>query len=452
MKFTTVSFAMVGIFVLFVPSASAQYVIKVAETGVNYTGQAGSITSFSITSFLAPPSYGAQSSTTPAFPAVTSAGSGVFEFSTNFITAATTTNSPIPGGIGNFTSFAPNPVGFSDFGASFLANGSAASGNTGIFTTTAGNATNPSAVVTNATAFPGGGTFGAIGIPTVAHATTYFTGGPAAGSYGGVFSREMSFGGGILTVADFNTPIPNGSGNFSSFSDPVYGNTVPTSYGSGGGFTDIAFNGQNGGRFGIYRQTGGTIARVVDNTVTPPSGTGPFTAFSNTPAIYGHDVGANVAFYGKSPGRAGIYTAKNGVVIRMADTTTAVPGGTGTFANFLVGGTTPTAVSVVNGNVVFQGTDSVGKVGVYASNSVTLQKLVAVGDVVDGHTITAVSLSTYAYSGLDAVVLLDYVGGEAVYRFQVTVPEPTAVAASVTGFLLLGRTIRRRIRKPPGTR
>jgi hypothetical protein len=431
-------------------TAQAQYVIKVVETGVSYTASAGSIGTFTITSFLAAPS---RMTTVTAFPASTSAGSGIFEITPNFITAATTTNSSIPGGTGNFTSFAPNPTSVSDSGDSFLASGSAAPGNVGIYTTAAGNATVPTAVVNNATPFPGGGTFSYFSAPAVAHSTTFFAGGPTSGSSLGIFSRETAFGGPLLTVADTTTPVPSGSGNFTSFADPTYGNTIPHAYGGGPSFTDVVFNGQGGGRFGVYRQTGGTISRVVDNTITPPSGAGPFTAFGATPAIYGHDTAAQVAFYGESPGRSGIYLAQSGTVTLMADTSTAVPGGAGSFASFLVGGTTPTATSVFNGRVVFQGTDSAGKVGVYAAGNGSVQKLVAVGDVIDGHSITAVSISTYAFNGQDAAVLLDYAGGEAIYRFQVTVvPEPASLLAAAAGFLLLGRTFRRQIRKSPGLR
>jgi hypothetical protein len=100
-------------------------------------------------------------------------------------------------------------------------------------------------------------------------------------------------------------------------------------------------------------------------------------------------------------------------------------------------------VALSGGRVVFAGTNLAGT-GVYSYRAGVIQKVVATNDVLDGHTITSVAISDFAYSGGNTTVLLGYSGGAAVYQF-VPVPEPVAGLAAACGFLLLGRSVRRRI-------
>src|SRR3954468_20312101 len=110
----------VGLSVL-VPAARAQYTpVKVVETGVAYPG-VGAFTTF--------PSGPSVSGSTVAFPASTAAGQGIFTVTGGTVTAVATFATPVPGGTGNFTTFAPPPVGLSAAGVAFGGNGIPAPGN-----------------------------------------------------------------------------------------------------------------------------------------------------------------------------------------------------------------------------------------------------------------------------------------------------------------------------------
>jgi hypothetical protein len=411
----------------FAPSARAQFTpTKVIETGVTYPGFDQFV------SFPAAPSISGNRIALPT--ATASAKQSILTITGGTITEAANFSTPIPSGSGNFTTFAPYPVGLSANGVAFGGQGSPAPGNAGNYTTVTGPVT---VVVNNITAFPGGGTFNSFSIPSISGITAVFAGGPAPGTALGVFSRDGT--GPLLTVANTSTPVPFGAGNFTAFTDPANGGTLPSVSGP-----TVVFNGQGGGRFGVYTSVigSGTATRIADNTVMAPGGAGTFTSFGVTPAING----ADVAFFAASPGRTGIYISSGGSLSRIADTTVAVPGGTGNFTSFFT-----TGVTTSGGRVVFQGIDSAGRAGVYSAFGGSIQKVVAVNDVLDGHTITSLSISDFAYDGGDTVVLVNYSGGSAVYRFT-PVPEPAAGLAAAAGFLLLGRTICRRIRKPPEPR
>jgi hypothetical protein len=412
--------SVIGLFGLITPPVRAQFTpALVVQTGVNYTG-AGTFTQF--------PAAPSISGATIAFPAATTSNQGVFTETGSTVSAVLTTGFAIPDGTGPFTTFDPNPVGLSAAGVAFGGNGTTGPGNAGAYSTVTGSL---AVVVNDITAFPTGGSFVNFSIPSLSGTTAVFAGTNVPGPPQGVFSRVG--GGPLVTVAGTTTIVPFTASPFSAFTDPTAISTIPNV--SGG---NVVFNGQGGGRIGVYTSVSGVIGRVADNTISAPGGSGTFTSFGITPSIDGTDV----AFYGVSPGRTGIYLSSGGTLSPVADTTTAVPGGTGTFTGFLT-----TGVAVSGGRVVFQGTDSAGKTGVYSALGGSIQKVVAVGDVLNGHTLTAVSISDFAYDGGDTAVLVSYSGGSAVYQF-VPVPEPLGIVAAA-GFLALGRTIRRRIRKPP---
>jgi hypothetical protein len=366
--------SVLGLFGLITPPVQAQFTpALVVQTGVNYTG-AGTFTQF--------PAAPSISGATIAFPAAVGGTQGVYTVTGTTVTPVVTTASSIPGGSGNFATFAPYPVALSANGVAFDGNGTQGPGNTGDYTTVSGA---PAVVVNNITAFPTGGLFGLCSIPSLSGTNAVFAGTNVPGPPVGVFSRDGT--GPLNTVVSTSTAVPFGSGNFSSFTDPVAGGTIPNV--SGG---NVVFNGQGGGRVGVYTSVSGVIGRVADNTISAPGGSGTFSSFGITPSIDGTDV----AFYGVSSGRTGIYLSSGGTLSRVADTTTAVPGGTGTFTGFLT-----TGLALSGGRVVFQGTDSAGKTGVYSAHGGSIQKVVAVGDVLNGNTLTAVSICDFAYGGGD---------------------------------------------------
>lgn len=175
-----------------------------------------------------------------------------------------------------------------------------------------------------------------------------------------------SSGGTLSRVADANTGIPGGSGNFSGFSVHVdiYGGTV-------------AFQGNQGfGQAGIYTGNGGSLTKVVDRNTAIPDGSGDFSGFS-TPVIEN----GKVAFraFGSSS-QEGIYTNAGGMLAKAADKNTSIPDGTGNFTSFI------NKPSIDGSTVVFRGKGSSSQEGIYSYSSGSLATIVDTNDAIPGGT------------------------------------------------------------------
>jgi serine/threonine protein kinase/tetratricopeptide (TPR) repeat protein len=104
-----------------------------------------------------------------------------------------------------------------------------------------------------------------------------------------------------------------------------------------------------------------SATRIADTSTPIPEGTGTFTSLLAAPSIFG----PTVAFHAKGPGQEGYYTASitGGRLTKVADLTTPIPGGTGTFSGFT--GDPFTAVS--GSRVEFRGMGANGHVGIYTA-------------------------------------------------------------------------------------
>jgi hypothetical protein len=118
---------------------------------------------------------------------------------------------------------------------------------------------------------------------------------------------------------------------------------------------------------------------VADSTTALPG--------ANGSASYIGAIAASSAVFRAmtSGGQEGIYKLENGVLKRIADKTTPVPGGSGTFTGF------GDDVSNDEGATSFVG-QSAGGSGIYTDFGGRLQKVVQVNDVLEGHTVTGVRL------------------------------------------------------------
>ena len=225
-----------------------------------------------------------------------------------------------------------------------------------------------------------------------------------------------------IKVADLNTAIPNGTGNFTAFfgkgppiipsvrrqqrrvlrrgqrrpagrlchgkrpadSDRRHGHGHPRRHGQFHGVHAGGRRAQPGHqrqqrrllRRRLGRPAGhlcldyvaqhGPPIKIADTATLIPGGTGTFTAFPQHPSLSGD----NVAFLGNgSGGQQGLYRAAlNGPPIRIADTATPIPGGTGNFTSFLRRGP-PIAPAIDGTSVAFFGAGSGGQQGIYVSVS-----------------------------------------------------------------------------------
>jgi hypothetical protein len=203
------------------------------------------------------------------------------------------TNTPIPGGIGNFTDFnsSRSPAIDKDRIA-FEGSGSSGSG----IYIKVGNTLK--VVVDTNTPIPGGtGNFSDFGDVSLDDKDIAFE--SLGSSEQGIQVQGIytSIGGTLKVVADRNTPIPRSTGNFTSFAN--------SSLDDG----NVVFRGFGSSERGIYiKEVGGTLKVVVDNNTPIPGGTGNFTFFNN-PSL---DAG-NVAFEAfSSNSELGIYTTLGG--------------------------------------------------------------------------------------------------------------------------------------------
>ncbi len=187
------------------------------------------------------------------------------------------------------------------------------------------------------------------------------------------YAQTISF----RKVADTNTPIPGGVGNFTGFtSSPVIDRG------------DVAFVGRTaspsfiGIYDGVYTDIGGTLRPVATRNTVGLGGVGKFSRV-NLPSI---DAGL-VAFYGKvrlqdgSPVASGVYLENSGTITEVAVTGTPAPNG-GVF-NFF--GTTATSrPSLSMGNVAFTArTNDVGY-GVFLYSGGTLSTVADQNTVMPG--------------------------------------------------------------------
>jgi hypothetical protein len=179
-------------------------------------------------------------------------------------------------------------------------------------------------VADTATSIPAGtGNFTAFGTPSIHGGTIAFRADGASGQKG-VYAL---IAGTLTKVADLNTPVPGGPGNFTFFSAAAIDGLV--SVASDG---SVAFLGQFGAnRHGIYTNRTGPLSIMVDDTFPVPGNpTGHYENFFSV----SHDAG-RVAFTGVSDGFVqGLYLANGSTVSRIADTSTPKPGGTGPFVDF----------------------------------------------------------------------------------------------------------------------
>lgn len=229
---------------------------------------------------------------------------------------------PVPGGTGTFAEFWP--PSFDGESVAFSSKGTGGEG--GIYKARPGSV---DVVADKGTPIPGtppGVLFTNFGVyPSIDQGQVAFTGTTKNFPLGGIY---LGSGESLGIVVDVNTPIPGGSGNnfwFGWTSEPIL---------EGG---QVAFKGGHSiyGDPGIYLWDG-TSVNIVANRNTPvPGGAGNFTDFQwhNKPAL---DRG-RVAFIGyDSSTFNGVYLSDGGNLGLIANSSTEIPAKPGAdFSNFL---------------------------------------------------------------------------------------------------------------------
>jgi hypothetical protein len=293
-------------------------------------------------------------------------------------TSIASTGTPVPGGTGVFTSFPQSPAASGSL-TGFLGLGS--TGTFGVYSWDGAIPGDPVRPIANlTTAIPRGtGTFSGFTAVAQGGTLTSFigTGIGQAGVYiwDGAIPTDP-----IRPIVNLTTAIPRGTGTFSGFTAVAQGGTL------------TSFIGTGIGQAGVYSWDGAIptdpVRPIANLTTAIPRGAGTFSDF--TAVAQG---GTLTSFIGTGTGQAGVYNWDRAIPVDpvrpIADLTTAIPGGTGTFIDFR-------SVSTSLGHTAFLGLGSNGQAGIYLAS--TLKKVIAVGDTLHGKTITTLRLGS---NGLD---------------------------------------------------
>lgn len=267
----------------------------------------------------------------------------------------------IPGGAGNFANL---PIAPSLNGPNLAYYGLGSDGKEGLYLSTRGPLA-ASRIADFATAIPGGvgnfTSFGAeVGIIIVSGSTAIFAA-SGAGGLRGVYGTSLGASIGLpYKLVDTATAIPGGNGNFIAFPNgrSVSGNNVVFLGAGAGGKQGI---------YGVSTSANGPPYKIADTTTAIPGGSGNFTAFSAAPSLSGD----NVVFAGTGAGaQSGVYGTSLGAIsppFKIADTTTTMPGSVGNFTSF---GTEAGIIIVSGKTAVFGGIGASGRRGIYGANLV----------------------------------------------------------------------------------
>ena len=208
-----------------------------------------------------------------------------------------------------------------------------------------------------------------------------------------------------IRIADLNTAIPGGTGNFVSFigSDPCISGTNVAFIGTG-----------SGGQQGVYHRLAppDPMIPIVDVNTPVPGGSGNFNQFFNIALD-----GTNLAFVGgvfSQEGDNSILTQQGVYVFqlsaslsRIADFNTLVPGGNTTFLGF-------GNVAIDPSHVVFEAFSMDGQTvvqGLYTNLTGTLTKLVDTRDTINGKHLTAINFGSGGFSGNQVVFEAEFSDG-----------------------------------------
>lgn len=185
-------------------------------------------------------------------------------------------------------------------------------------------------IADNSTAMPGGGgNFTWLNAPSISGDSAAFSGINSNFTQGGIYAKSGESA--VTLIANRSTAVPGGSGNFTGFLErPAI---------SGANIAFLGFASSGCGERGIFSKLGTSALGLIANTCTAmPSNPNNF-CHMGTPSMSG----SAVSFWGQfcdNPGscgscsaanqRVGIFTTAGGLR-RVADRTTAIPGGSGAF-------------------------------------------------------------------------------------------------------------------------
>ncbi len=174
-----------------------------------------------------------------------------------------------------------------------------------------------------------------------------------------------------------------------------------TSAVSGSGDDVVFVGGSGSGRQGVYRDSGGQTVVVADASTSVPEGTGTF----DSPFIDVDVESSTVALSSE----LGVYASEGGPLFRVADASTSIPSGGGsTFDTF-------GEVEVTDGDIVFQGGSGGAVTGIYRDENRVLSRVVDTTTSLPGGR-TATTFDELESSEGELAFSVDSATGPAVYK------------------------------------
>lgn len=345
----------------------------------------------------------------------------------------------IPNGSGTFTAFSNlvlsrlSSTDASAVRAAFLGGGSG--GQQGVYTCETAIPTDPCRrIADRSTAIPGGtGAFTSFSQLAMSGSVAGFvaTGSGQAGVYTCLTSIPTDP---CRPVATLGTPIPAGTGTFTSFNDVALAVDItkpdPPPVG-------VVFRATGIGQQGVYVCQPGDPCRPIANLATSiPGGSGAFTSFGPVAAAIESGKPApvpfHVAFIGAGSGQQGVFVCEVVTPVDpcrpIATLATPVPQGAGPFSGF-------TALAASADHVAFQATTTGGQSGIYIAS--TLTKVISTGDALDGKTISELRLGRFGLDGTAVTFAVTFTDGtQGIFSSPVpsTPPPPPPVTVPFSNF------------------
>jgi hypothetical protein len=350
---------------------------KIADTDTTVPGSPSNFEFFSI------PSIAGENVVFKAAEA-SSGEEGIYKSVGGALSVVADTTTPIPGGSGNFDVFYFNPAVDEEGRVAFYGWSYGIVYTEGIYKSVGGSL---SVVADLTTPIPGGsGNFDIdFGRPSIDGGNVVFPGDSGGVSTEGIYTDA---GGSLSVVVDTSTTIPGSASTFDGAYEPsISGGNVAF----GGVASSVSYE------EGIYKSVGGSLSVVADLDTTIPGSSDTFLTFGSAPSISGE----NVAFVNDTVAD-GVYKDVGGSLSVVANWSTPIPGGSGNFFGFrgrlgpVFGSQSGASISGENVAFAAYGLD---REGIYIEIAGVLHKVIDTTDILDGKTISTLSMGIDGLSG-----------------------------------------------------
>lgn len=235
----------------------------------------------------------------------------------------------------------------------------------------------------------------------------------------------------LRVVADLSTPVPGGSGNFTGFrvsSKPFFENGK------------VLFRAYGDGQEGVYLEEGGVFTVIADRNTPIPGGEGNFVELRSGMQLIHPDgwiIFSNQGFPDQDPATpdadAGVYAYDSGKLSVVVDKNTPVSGTTDTLLRFRDGGIHSRREISIFGDFT-----AVNDANIYSTlGGDGVQPVFSIGDVVGGEEVAGFGSYSWSVDG-NAIASQTFLIGEGGKAAFVSVPVASTVPLMAPPWMHLG--------------